>query len=122
MSDDNVKPIHGAVDLPENPLGLAPRRDGWCSHPNVMLDPHTRTITCVDTKCGAVLDPFNFLQMNATTIESAWRNYRHVTNQAKEIAERVHQLKKEEQRLRAMIKRLQEKTGAVLSVRGKETL
>lgn len=117
---DNVKAFPGAHDLPENPLQLAARRPGWCRHDSVVLDEHTRTVTCADPKCGAVLDPFQFLASNARTIQHAWYAHKQVTQQASEVAERVTALKKEEQRLRAMVKRLQEKTGSVLSVRNRE--
>lgn len=122
MSEGNVTPLPGATGLPENPLQVAPRQRDWCSHDTVLLDAHDRSVKCANLKCGAILDPFNFLLSNAHTIEAAWRNYREASRQAHEVAERVHQLKKEEQRLRAMVKRLQDKTGAVLAVRGKETL
>lgn len=114
---DNVTQFPGAGDLPENPLQLAPRNPGWCSHDSVILDEHARTVTCANLKCGAVLDPFNFLQSNAHTIQRAWASYKHVSAQAFEIAERVSVLKKEEQRLRGMVKRLQEKSGAVMTTR-----
>jgi hypothetical protein len=122
VNDDNVTTLPGTEALPENPLQIAPRPSSWCNHGFIIIDDHTRTITCADSKCGAVLDAFNYLRSNAHTISTAWQNYRHVSNQAKEINERVHQLKKEEQRLRAMIKRLQEKSGAVLNVRGGKDL
>jgi hypothetical protein len=67
----------------------------------VTLDEHTRTVTCADPKCGA------------------WSAYRQAMTQANEVAERVTVLKKEEQRLRAMVKRLQEKV-PVLNTRGSE--
>lgn len=119
-TENNVHALPGADGLPANPLQLAPRRLHFCSHADVLLDEHTRTITCSDPKCGAVLDPFSFLLSNAQTIQRAWSNYKHVSAQASEIAERVHALKKEEQRLRAMVKRLQEKSGGLLSTRPKE--
>jgi hypothetical protein len=122
MSDDNIKTLPSAAGLPENPLQIAQRPPGWCSHASVLLDQHTRTIHCADPKCGAALDAFDFLLSNAQMIERAWQNHHQVSRQAHEIADRVHVLKKEEQRLRAMIKRLQDKSGAVLTVRGKETL
>ena len=118
--DDNVTAFPGASELPENPMQIAPARPGYCDHAAVTLDPHTRTVQCANVACGAVLDPFHFLHANARTIATAWQNYRAVSNQAREIAERVHVLKKEEARLRAMIKRLQEKSGAVVNVRGGE--
>lgn len=119
---DNVTAFPGGAGLPDNPMEVAPRQPGWCSHEAVILDEHTRTVQCANTKCGATLDPFNFLLSNANTISRAWSSYRMVTGQANEVAARVSALKKEEQRLRAMVKRLQEKSGAVISVRGRETL
>ncbi len=116
MNDDNVTALPG---LPDNPLKLAQRSPGYyCSHPAVVLDDHTRTIQCANTQCGAQLDAFDFLRTNAHTIDSAWRAYREVNRKVAEVSERVHVLKKEEQRLRAMIKRLQDKSGAVLITRG----
>ena len=122
MSDDNVKPFPGAGDLPENPLQIEPRPAGvyFCRHDAVTLDEHTRTIKCADPKCGAILDPFGFLMSHARTIERAWSAHAHAMRQANEIAERVSVLKKEEQRLRAMVKRLQDKSGAVLTVRNRD--
>lgn len=117
--DDNVKPFPGSPDLPENNLQIDPgRRDGWCRHDAVVLDEHTRTVRCASPTCGATLDPFGYLLTNACSIQRAWSRYGEVMRQADEIAKRVTVLKKEEQRLRAMIKRLQEKTGAVVTVRG----
>ena len=116
---DNVKQLPGATALPGNPMEMAPRRPGWCSHEAVTLDEHVRTVTCADPKCGAVLDPFDFLAGNGRTIQRAWSAYREAMRQANEVAERVSVLKKEEQRLRAMVKRLQEKV-PVLNTRGKE--
>lgn len=117
---DNVKAFPGHGELPDNPLQITSSRFDYCSHESVVLDDHTRTLTCSDPKCGAVLDPFDYLRQNAKTLQRAWSNYRQVNAQAHEIADRVSVLKKEEQRLRAMLKRLQEKTGAVISTRGKD--
>lgn len=86
--NDNVQRFPGATALPDNPMELAPRRPGWCNHNAVTLDEHTRTVTCADPKCGAVLDPFNFLASNAHTIQRAWSAYRQAMTQANEIAER----------------------------------
>lgn len=117
---DNVTSLPSASGLPENPMQLAPRPLGWCDHESIVLDEHTRTVTCANPKCGAALDPFDFLAGNARTIQRAWSAYRSAMNQANEVAERVSVLKKEEQRLRAMVKRLQEKTGSVVSTRGRD--
>lgn len=114
---DNVTAFPGAPDLPDNPMQMAPRHPGWCRHDAVILDEHTRTIQCADPKCGAVLDPFNFLKQQAHTISGAWEAHGRAMRQANEVADRVTVLKREEQRLRAMVKRLQEKTGAVIVAR-----
>lgn len=119
MSDDNVTPLPGAAGLPENPLKPAERHPHYCWHAAVIVDAHTRTVRCADVKCGAVLDAFDYLHSNAMSIQRAWEAHRQVMRQVNEVTERVHQLKREEQRLRAMVKRLQDKTGAVLDVRGK---
>ena len=110
---DNVMQLPSAQTLPENPLALAARHPSFCSHDAVVLDVHTRTVNCANTKCGAVLDPFNFLVNNAATIERAWSSHREAMRQANEVAERVTLLKKEEQRLRSMVKRLQEKVPVI---------
>jgi len=114
---DNITALPTATALPDNPLGIAQRHPGFCNHESVLLDEHSRTVQCA--KCGATLEPFSFLLGNARLIERAWQSHREVSRIAKEIAERVHMLKKEELRLRAMVKRLQDKSGAVLDVRGK---
>lgn len=120
--NDNVTPFPGGAELPENPLQIAPRHLHWCTHSAIVLDPHTRSVQCADLKCGAVLDPFDYLMGNARTLQTAWSNYRDASREAAEVAERVSVLKKEEQRLRAMVKRLQEKSGAVINVRAKDSL
>ena len=108
--DDNVRQFGGATALlPDNPLAITPRRVGWCRHDAVTLDEHTRTVTCANPQCGAVLDPFDFLVSNGNTIQRAWSAYKHTMQQVHEIAERLSILKKEEKRLRAMVKRLHEK-------------
>lgn len=122
MTDDTVKQFPGGQGLPENPLQVTPRRPGWCDHASILIDQHTRSVQCSNTACGAVLDPFDYLLRNAHAIQRAWDDHRSVMRQVAEVAERVTVLKKEEKRLRAMVKRLQEKSGAVLAVRGKDAL
>jgi hypothetical protein len=101
---DNVTPIGGGA-LPENPLQPAPRRDGFCDHDALIVDAHERTVRCANPKCGATIDPFGYLLHNARRIQQAWDMHKQVMRQVNEVNERVHALKKEEQRLRAMVKR-----------------
>ena len=119
MSDNIVVHAFPAAEMPENLMAIAPRSPGvpyFCGHEAVTLDEHARMINC--SRCGATLEPFNFLQSNARTIQMAWHNYRDATNKLAELNERITILGKEEKRLRAQVKRLQEKTGGVLDVRG----
>lgn len=119
MTDEKIVRLPGTEDLPENPITIADDRRFWCSHESINLDDHSRTVNC--TKCGKVLDPFNFLMENARTLQMAWRNHAEAKRQAGELVGRIGALKKEEQRLRAQVKRLQEKA-TVVSVRGKDKL
>lgn len=117
--NDNVVSLPGTQPLPENPMEIKPRMS-YCQHDRIIIDPHTRSVQCADIKCGAVLDPFNYLLNNAMSISRAWSSHKMVSTLAGELVERVGVLKKEEKRLRDMIKRLQEKTGAVVSPRNRE--
>lgn len=119
MSDDVIRQFPGA-ELPDNPLAIAPRKPGYCRHEKVVLDEHARTVTCA--QCAAALDPFSFLLNNAGTIQVAWQHYNHVMQKVREIHDRVDALKREENRLRGIVKRLQEKSRAVIDVRGKPRL
>ena len=100
MSD--IRKLPGVEPLPENPLGIAPRRDGtYCTHESVMLDEHERTVHC--SKCDATIEPFSFLLHNAKTLQMAWQSHAMVQRRVSELNERLHELKKQEQRLRAQV-------------------
>lgn len=118
---DNVTQFPGTEPLPENDIQLAPRLYNYCSHESIVLDEHARTVQCANQRCGAILDPFGYLVSNAHSIQRAWQNHREVARKASETAGRVTLMLKEEQRLRSMVKRLQEKSGAVVTVRGTES-
>lgn len=116
MADSNDK-IHALPgrELPENLMSVEPRRPGeayFCAHDAVRLNQHDRIVNCA--RCGATLDPFNFLLNNAVTIQRAWENYRAANLKVGELNDRVATLSKEEKRLRAQVKRLQDKTGDVI--------
>lgn len=108
---DNITPFPGAADLPENPIQLVTRH-GFCNHDTLLVDEHTRTITCADPKCAASINAFDYLRSQAHRLQFAWANYRSVTVKANEMVDRVTVLKREEQRLRGIVKRLQEKAAA----------
>lgn len=105
----------GSGELPENPLQIE-RTRGFCAHDAVRLDEHSRTVTC--TACNAVLDPFDFLRSNALTLKNAWDSHRYVSQQLRELQDRVTTLKREEARLKARIKTAQAKAGDVVIGRG----
>ena len=103
--------LHGNQDVPENPLKLAENAPMFCTHESISIDKHARSITC--TKCGANLDPFDFLAKSAATVERAWASYKYAKNAESEISERLTLLKKQENNLRAQVKRLQEKVPTI---------
>lgn len=84
---------------------------GFCNHESVTLNEHDRAVNCA--RCGATLDPFNFLMYNALTIRRAWQNYREASRKVSELNDRIAVLTKEEKRLRAQVKRLKDKTVVV---------
>jgi hypothetical protein len=116
---DNVRRLPGADALPENLMRVEAGGDRsvYCQHPSVLIVEHTRSLTCANPRCGAVLDPFDFVRTQGRLIQLAWENYDQAKRLANEAVDRVTALKAEEKRLRAMVKRLQEKTGAVLIAR-----
>jgi hypothetical protein len=123
MSDEKVIHAFPANELPENLMAIEPKPVGvpyFCDHPAVRLNEHNRTVNCA--KCGASLDPFNFLRNEARTIQRAWENHRAAQQKVNELNARIEALTKEEKRLRAQVKRLQEKSGEVLQVRGRSIL
>lgn len=108
--DGNVINLRGKqpdADEPENPLKLVERRTFFCAHESVQIDSHSRSIAC--TKCGANIDPFDFLEKSAKTIERAWSSYKYAKNAEEEVIKRVDLLKKQEKNLRAQVQRLQGK-------------
>ena len=120
MNDDNDKVIHAfpTSELPENLMAIEPRPASvpyYCAHEAVTLNEHDRVVNCA--RCGATLDPFNFLLTNARTIQMAWSNHKEATRKVGELNERISLLAREEKRLRGQVKRLREKAGGVLKLR-----
>jgi hypothetical protein len=118
MTDNKVVHAFPAAELPDNLLAIEPRPAGvpyFCQHDAVTLNEHDRMVNCA--KCGATLEPFNFLQSNARTIQMAWINYREAQRKVAELNESIAILTKEQKRLRAQVKRQQDKSGAVLNLR-----
>lgn len=123
MSDEdqtNVIVAFPQSDIPENPITVEPRPYEFCEHETIRIDTHARVVTC--GKCKCVLDPFGYLLNNANNLQSAWQAHHEVYRRAREIGERVHELKKEEQRLKSRVKTLEQKTGDLISIKGKRTL
>lgn len=112
---DNIKQFPGADGLPDNPLAIQQQTPSYCSHDAVILNEHLRTIEC--RACGQILDPFNFVRNQAQVIARAWQAHKSAMVSVNEVTERVAALKKQEANLRAIVKRLQDKTGSVLVVR-----
>lgn len=118
MTDNKVIQAFPAAELPENLMTIEARPAGvpfYCNHDAVTLNEHDRVVNCA--RCGATLDPFAFLMQNARTIQMAWSNHKEASRKVSELNDRIAILAKEEKRLRAQVKRLQDKTGGVLNLR-----
>lgn len=122
MSEDNVIHAFKGADLPEQTLVIEKPPAGrpfHCAHDSLRIDAHERTVSCA--KCGQVLEPFDYLLSNAVVLQRAWQDHAYVKRDLGDMQDRVTELKKEEKRLRAQIKRLDGKV-TVVDVRGKSTL
>lgn len=119
MSDEKV--IHAfkaPEDIPPCPMDVKSSSPVYhCSHPSLEIDTHERSIRC--TKCGAMLDPFDYLAKNGLSIQEAWRNHDLMRRRIREMHESIERLTKEEKRLKAAIRRAKEKMPVQLDVRGK---
>lgn len=113
----NVTQLPGTDALPDNPVKIDRAPWSYCSHQAIRLNEHARSVNCV--KCQAVLDPFEFLKYNALSLQSAWQRHDEVRRKIAELMARVDALSKEEKRLRATVKRLNEKSGETVLVRSK---
>jgi hypothetical protein len=120
MDDNKVIHAFPVSDLPENLVAIESRPAGvplHCAHNKVTLNEHDRVVNCTD--CGATLEAFNFLLSNARTLQMAWRNHAEAARRVAELNQSIAVLAKEEKRLRAQVRRLKDKPGVVLDVRGK---
>lgn len=117
MNDDNIRQFPTS-ELPENTL-VARRDDKMysCSHAKLICDEHSRTIVCANDRCAKVIEPFQYIFTQALHIQDAWQRHGQVSRELRELCDRLGTLKKEEKRLRAMVKRLQDKTGGVIDMR-----
>lgn len=110
MSDDKIiQAFPARSDLPENPVTVV-RESGYCGHPAIRLIEHDRAVICA--KCGATLDPFDYLKGEAQAIRSAWDSHRMVKAKAEQLVERITVLEKEAKRLSALVRRLKAKEPA----------
>lgn len=114
MSDNVTRFPGGAGDLPENPVTVE-RTTGYCQHPAIRLVEQDRTVICA--KCGATLDPLDYLRGQAHAIRSAWDAHRMVKHKADQLVERIGTLEKEAKRLGALVRRLKAKEPAPLDFR-----
>jgi len=122
MSDDNVIHAFKSAELPEQTLIVEKPPAGkkmYCQHGKLSIDPHERRISCAE--CGQALDPFDYLLTSAVVINRAWKDHSYVKRELCDIQDRITELKKEERRLKAQIKRHADKI-AIVDVRGKSTL
>lgn len=120
MSDQNIVSFPGVPqEIPEQTITLEKRPFNFCQHAKISLESHQRLVNCV--QCGAVLDPFEYLETNAVVLQRAWSDHASVKRTLTDMKDRVAALKKEEQRLKASVRRLKEKQ-PIIDTRGKDIL
>ena len=103
MSDEKVIHAFPSRDLPECPVSIE-QRHIYCRHDEISLVPHDRAVVC--RKCGATLDPFDYLMKEAQAIRSGWEHYRQVMRLVEERRQQVADLDKEKKRLQGRIRTL----------------
>ena len=116
---DNIRSLPGVEGIPECPMELVSSRGKTiyhCDHASLIIDTHERSIRCA--KCDDALDPFNYIAATAQHIQCAWRDYKSVRSRISDFNESIARLQREEKRLKALVKRLQDKSAARLDVRG----
>ena len=117
--NDNIRSLPGVEGIPECPMELVSSRSKaiyHCEHASLIIDAHERSIRCA--KCDAALDPFNYLASTAQHIQCAWRDYKSVRSRISDFNESITRLQREEKRLKALVKRLQDKSATRVEVRG----
>lgn len=75
-----------------------------CRHINVEVDEDERDLRC--TTCNARVDPFNYILQHANRERSALQDIWYKEREAKELGEKIYDLKQEIQRLQAQKRRL----------------
>ncbi len=116
----NVVSLNRVDDLPENPVKVD-RTDGmkrYCDHPTLIIHEHDRSLQC--GSCGAALDPFDYLLKSGLRLQRAWDSHRAVSHKCREIQKGIEDLKREEKRLKASIRRCRDKAGTRIDMRKKD--
>lgn len=116
---DNIRSLPGVEGIPECPMDVVSSRDKkvyYCEHPSLIIDVHERSIRCA--RCDASLDPFDYLASTGQQIQRMWADYKSVRSRINDFNESIARLQKEEKRMKALVKRLQDKSASKLDVRG----
>jgi uncharacterized small protein (DUF1192 family) len=117
---DKVVSFPGAEPLPENLIQVADSKPhNYCQHGTITLDPHKRLVEC--SVCGAVLDPFDFLEQQARLLQRAWQHHGMAQAKVTELNTSIGNLQTELKRLKGQVARARDKVPAI-DVRGKDKL
>lgn len=107
MSDEKV--IHAfpnRSEIPECSVSIE-TKPGYCRHEQIRIVEHSRTVECA--KCGASLDPFDYIRGEAYALRRGWQDYKSISAMVREKQEAICVLEKERKRLHAQVKRLKDK-------------
>lgn len=96
-------PLFAAEGDDERPLSSAPERS-YCRHDRAQLDEEARRVHCRD--CGCELEAFAVLLQLARASERYIRQRDHAAREARQVQQRVQDLKRQERNAKARLRRL----------------
>lgn len=99
------------ISIEDAKKGLTVKQDPdkyKCQHKkSVIVDEKEREVYCED--CGKQFDAFEYMLRIARGNDSAWDTRAKLEKEARELAEKVEELKRQERNTKARLKRAQEK-------------
>lgn len=103
---EEVKVISIAVKKREGlPKRLSPQRQkAFCPHYQVIADQETRQVYC--ERCGAILDPFEFIYRSACMEDCHFSNLSMIKVEIKKLQEQQQELTKQINNLKSQRRRL----------------
>lgn len=84
-------------------IPLTPKHGGYCRHYQLYVVEKYRHLEC--RKCGAIIDPFDFLFSWACEDYHLDANRKHLKKECRRLSDGLKELKRQERNIKARIKR-----------------